>query len=149
MLSKREKQVYDLISDGMSVAEVAIKLGIAVGSVRTYMSKAKGKMRDGFHTKPRTFVVKKNKNPLDSMIKCAVDAVIAKAKEKLIELNEPSLERCKSFKEFSEMMSKISVKSDSLEDRVEEFKDVYCKVCIYPNKCQECPTKVLMDKYLF
>lgn len=145
MLSKREKQVYDLISDGMSAAEVAIKLGIAVASVRTYMSKAKGKMSDGFHTKPKAFIVKKK----DPTAKRIITEVATKVMKKLSEIQEPDLKRCHSFSEFSDMMSKISVKSRSLEGRVEEFKDVYCKVCIYPNRCKECPTKVLMNKYLF
>lgn len=154
MLSKREKQVYDLVIGGADVNDVAAELGLAVTSVKAYVSRAKTKLNSVQHTEQRAYIVKKNENKrkkatITDKIKCAVDAAVAKVKEEFAHAQEPALVRCKSFEEFSNMMSKISVKSSSLEDRVKEFKDVYCKVCIYPNRCRECPTKVLMDKYLF
>ena len=133
MLSKREQQVYDLMICGVSVKDAAKRLNLAESSVRTYWSKSRSKMGSANS--------EKKKPSLADKIKAAVDAAVAKA-------TEPQLKRCSSFAEFKDMMNKISVKSETLEDRVAEFKDVYCKVCIYPTRCKECPTKILMDKYL-
>lgn len=140
MLNEREQQVYGLVIAGKTYAEIAKELKISESSARTYWYRAK-KKKGSNETEPA------KKKTVKEKIQEAVDKAVAKVKA---ELTPPvQLKRCGSFREFSDMMTKVTVNSETLEDRVAEFKEVYCKVCIYPNRCKECPTKVLMDKYLF
>lgn len=140
MLNEREQQVYGLVIAGKTYAEIAKELKISESSARTYWYRAK-KKKGSNEAEPA------KKKTVKEKIQEAVDKAVAKVKA---ELTPPvQLKRCGSFREFSDMMTKVTVNSETLEDRVAEFKDVYCKVCIYPNRCKECPTKVLMDKYLF
>ncbi len=140
MLNKREQQVHGLVTAGKTYAEIAKKLKISESSARTYWYRAK-KKKGSNEAEPA------KKRTVKEKIQEAVDKAVAKVKA---ELTPPvQLKRCSSFEEFSDMMTEVTVNGETLEDRVAEFKEVYCKVCIYPNRCKKCPTKVLMDKYLF
>ena len=143
-LTKKEQRIYEGIKAGKSYKELAKELNLALSSVRTYWYKIKVKLNQKDDSKIVYIQKKSGTKNIKRKIQENVALAIAGIKGKM----EPSLKRCSSFTEFTDMMQKISVKGITLEDRVKEFKDVYCKVCIYPNMCKECPTKVLMDKYL-
>lgn len=149
MLSTREKQVYDLVSSGMSYPEVSEKLKICVASVRTYWCKAKAKVKAKANQESKdSTVVYIKKQDSKKQVKKKVEKESGSRKSS--STKEPELRRCSSFNEFSQMMDQVQVSPFiNAQTRLEMFKDAYCKVCIYPNRCDECPTKVLMNKYLF
>jgi DNA-binding CsgD family transcriptional regulator len=134
MLRPREQQIHDLMKKNKSAIEIADETGLAVSSVKTYMSRI------------HTYLAEKS-SEVKTALKARKDDIVSKVKEAI--KPEPQLKRVNTFEEFTRMMNEVSVKGSTLEERVAEFKDAYCKVCIYPNRCNECPTKVLMDKYLF
>lgn len=138
-LSEREAQIHELQKKGKTPDQISKETGLAVSSVRTYICRIKKKVQDTVKNPKKTKKSSKIKEFVKSVVADAVKTAVTSA----------ILKRCNSFGEFTSMMEKVPVRGKSLVDRVEEFKDVYCKVCIYPTRCKECPTKVLMDKYLF
>lgn len=126
----KEKQLWSLFEEGKSLQHISVKTGLKESSVRTYISKIKKKLQ---LSEPRKIVVKKAPDTVPSVYKFC----------------DSSIKKCKSWVEFASMMASVKVLQKSLEDRVDEFKEAYCAACIYPSRCDQCPTKVLMNKYLF
>jgi DNA-binding CsgD family transcriptional regulator len=46
-LSRRERQVYDLIQAGLSPVEIAVALGVGESTVRTYVARLRAKTAGG------------------------------------------------------------------------------------------------------
>lgn len=172
-LKPGEQKVLDLFNQGKSIDAIAAKLGLKPSSVQTYLRRARKKMA-AVDPEPCKLVVKKSKaktktaiksdpieevavnilpegdvSPEDAELKVLLEkseSLEVIAKEKLKD-RDSKLKRCKNFSEFTAMMGTVPVLSKTAKGRIQEFKDVYCKVCIYPSRCNECPTKILMDKY--
>ena len=139
-LSPTEKKIWDLWNKGQSADSIVNLLGLKLSSVRTYLSKIRRKIKS---SEPRKIVVEKSVANKSAANKSALREL---TKE---EIRNSKLKRCSTFDEFLTMMKNVEVLSESAEDRIKEFKHVYCSVCIYPNRCNQCPTKVLMNKYLY
>lgn len=137
MLNKREQQIWDLVQSGKSYEEIHKELGLSTASVRTYYYRAKKILKD------------EGKLKEESLLKKA-KVFLEKTFEKKDDEPQP-IYKCSSFTEFKQMMEKVRPKSpkSDLAARIAEFKDAYCMACIYEKyKCNECPTKVLIEKYL-
>lgn len=133
-LTPKEQQVWDLFLQGNISKNISKKLDLKISTVQTYISKIRKKLKDAA---PKVIVKKAKDNSLKT----------TSASSEVLSRNA-KLKRCSSFTEFKNMMKDVKVLGTTLEERVEEFRTVYCRVCIYPNKCNECPTKILMNKYL-
>lgn len=138
MLNKREQQIWDLVQSGKSYEEIHEELGLSTASVRTYYYRAKKILKD------------EGKLKEESPLKKAKASLEKTYREEKVEDSGP-IYKCRSFPEFKQMMEKVRPKSpkSDLAARVAEFKDAYCMACIYEKyRCNECPTKVLIEKYL-
>lgn len=140
-LTEREQQIKKLMDQQKSADTIAKETGLKLSSVKTYMARVKNKTGATTESNARRSV--------KDIVKAAVAKAVSGTVRAVEETKKATtLRRCSSFTEFQRMMQEVPVTGKTLEERVVEFKDVYCKVCIYPSRCNQCPTKILMDKYL-
>lgn len=152
-LSSREAQIVDLVNAGKSPDEICEKLGIKKSTYYSLKSTAMKKYKE---LNSKVVMIKKKDASATKKKSVSSKSITKHTKCKNCGDNctcnhEETVEvkRCRSFSEFKDMMSKVKVHGTTLKDRVAEFKVIYCKACIYPSRCNECPTKVLMEKYLY
>lgn len=128
-LSDRDKALWSAFMNGKSLSEISDAFKLKSSTIQTYLWRIKKKISD---SQPKKFVVKKS------------SAVTQPKRDQGVQPR-----RCQTFLEFKNMMKDVVVQGTTLEERVAEFKKVYCQTCIYPTRCRVCPTEILMTKYLY
>ena len=143
-LSESEKKIKKLLDNGSSAAEMAKELNLKESSVKTYLRRLKKKLSLYIPKESDSAPVEKKdieRPESEKKIKKLLDNGSSAAEM-------ANIERPKSESELKKAISNLAVEG-TLPERVEELKSMVCKLCPQPHSCTSCPTKMILDKYLY
>ena len=144
-LTEREKQIKKLYwEEGKTHDQIKAITGLAKSSVKAYIYSIK-----------RKFVKAKEQEAMElkaeSKAKRDATSVFKDTKAGSLYAGIPHelLTNVRTLQDLKNALDSIKDVPESLEERVEEFKLVYCAACTVKHMCKECPNKLLWEKYLY